>query len=369
MSVTPADDGALDIVARVAEKLGFTVYRLDFDGTPNLFARRGTGSPHLCFAGHTDVVPAGAAEWSAPPFDAVLREGEGEGEDEIVGRGTSDMKGAIAAFLSAVAGLHGAVDLGEDGSGSISLLITGDEEGPATNGTARVVEWLAERDEVADFTIVGEATNPTRVGEVIKIGRRGSLNVDITVRGVQGHVAYPHRVDNPAHRLVRALASLVDTPLDDGSPDFEPSSLQVTTIDIGNSAENVVPAVATAHVNVRFNDRHTGASLESCIRKTLREHADDVTVAARVSAEPFITPRSGHVSVLAEAIETVTGRVPAYDTGGGTSDARFIAPYAQVAEFGLVSSSIHRADEKVLISDLLILTHVYREVLRRFFRR
>jgi succinyl-diaminopimelate desuccinylase len=355
-SVTPVDDGALDVVHAAAESLGFTVHRLDFDGTPNLYARRGTSGPHLCFAGHTDVVPAGTGTWSTGAFDATLRAGE------IIGRGASDMKGAIAAFLAAVS----QIEASELDRGSISLLITGDEEGPATGGTTRVLGWLAERGELPDFCVVGEATNPERIGDMIKIGRRGSLNADLTIRGTQGHVAYPHRVDNPVHRLVRILDNLATTALDEGSEHFEPSSLQITTIDVANTATNLVPGTATARLNIRFNDRHSGASLEQLIRTRIEQFADDFTLSVEVSGEPFITPATGHVSRLAEAVRTVTGRTPVLDTGGGTSDARFISRYVDVAEFGLISATIHQAGERVRVEDLHLLTEVYRTVLSSF---
>jgi succinyl-diaminopimelate desuccinylase len=356
VSVTPADDGALNVVHAAAESLGFTVHRLDFDGTPNLYARRGSTGPHLCFAGHTDVVPAGTSPWSSGAFDADLRDGA------IVGRGASDMKGAIAAFLTAVS--H--TPARELDRGSISLLITGDEEGPAAGGTVRVLEWLAERGELPDFCIVGEATNPERIGDMIKIGRRGSITADITVRGVQGHVAYPHRVDNPVHRLVRALDELATMVLDAGSEHFEPSSLQVTTIDVGNAATNLVPGCATARLNIRFNDDHTGASLEQLIRATVEQFADDFSLSVTVGGEPFLTPASGHIAHLSEAVRKVTGLTPVLDTGGGTSDARFISRYAEVAEFGLISATIHQTDERVQIEDLHLLTEVYRTFLASF---
>lgn len=358
-SVTPSDDGAIDVVAGVLESLGFIVHRLDFDGTPNLYARRGIDGPHLCFAGHTDVVPPGSNEWSSDPFDATLRDGT------IIGRGASDMKGAIAAFLAAVSQTQPEVlDLG-----SVSLLITGDEEGSATGGTVRVLEWLADRGDMPDFTLVGEATNPERIGDVIKIGRRGSLNANLTVRGFQGHVAYPHLVDNPVHRLIRVLNRLATTPLDEGSECFEPSSLQITTIDVGNAANNMVPAEATAHLNIRFNDLHSAESLEGLIRRAAEEFATDFTLLVEVSGDPFITAGSSHVALLSEAVTSVTGRTPSLDTGGGTSDARFIAHYGKVAEFGLISSTIHQIDEHVVVSDLQQLTVIYRTFLAKFLTR
>ena len=352
-SVTPADAGAMDVVAAAAAGLGFAVHRLEFDGTPNLFARRGVGGPHLCFAGHTDVVPAGTAAWSADPFAAEIRDGA------VIGRGACDMKGAVAAFLAAVAGQP-------PGAGSVSLLITGDEEGPATGGTVRVLDWMAQHGHIPDFCLVGEPTNPSRLGEMVKIGRRGSINAQITVQGVQGHVAYPSRVDNPVHRLAHALAELASTALDEGTDWFEPTSLQITSVDVGNTATNLVPAAATARVNIRFNDRHTGASLEASLRRVVARHADRFTLTASVSGEAFLTTPGVETDRLAAAIASVTGISPRMDTGGGTSDARFIARYCPVAEFGLVGATMHMADEQVPVADLHMLTAIYAAVLRSF---
>lgn len=354
-SVTPADDGALDVVQAACESLGFTVERLDVDGTPNLFARRGHGSPHVCFAGHTDVVPAGADSWSVDPFAAEVRDGV------IVGRGTSDMKGAIAAFLAAVAGRPAA----DDASASISLLVTGDEEGPATAGTVKVLEWMAAHGHVPDFCIVGEATHPTRLGETIKIGRRGSISAHVTVEGTQGHVAYPHRVDNPVHALVGALHELSTTALDPGTDWFEPSSLQVTSVDVGNPTTNLVPAVATARLNIRFNDLHTGASLERLLHEVFARHCRRFSLDVTVSGEAFLTVPDAATRALAAAVEQVTGTVPALDTGGGTSDARFISRYCRVAELGLVGATIHQVDESTTTDDLHGLTAIYAAALDR----
>ena len=352
-SVTPADGGALDVVAGAAEQLGFTVHRLPFDGTPNLFARRGTARPHFCFAGHTDVVPPGTAAWSTDPFGAALRDGA------VWGRGACDMKGAIAAFLAAVAGQPA-------GDGSVSLLITGDEEGPATGGTVRVLPWMAEHGHIPDFCLVGEPTNPARLGEVIKVGRRGSLNARVTVTGVPGHVAYPDRADNPVHRLVAALAECASATLDAGTDWFERSTLQVTSVDVGNAATNLVPATASARLNIRFNDRHTGASLTAWLRTVLARHAEHFTADVTVSGEAFLTAPGAETTRLAAAIQSVTGLSPRLDTGGGTSDARFISRYCPVAEFGLVGATMHKTDEHVAVADLHRLTAIYGAVLRAF---
>lgn len=367
VSVTPADDGALDIVNEQLSALGFTVHRLDFDGTPNLFARRGATGPHLCFAGHTDVVPAGDAGWSDDPFAANVVDGD------IVGRGSSDMKGAIAAFIAAVSQLPDAATgdgaAGDGASeGSISLLITGDEEGPADGGTVRVLEWMDEHGHIPDFCVVGEASNASVVGDTIKVGRRGSVNVWLTVRGTQGHVAYPHLSVNPVHQLTRALHELITVPLDDGSEFFEPSNLQVTTIDVGNGATNVVPATASAHLNIRFNDRHTGASLSQRVREVVERFTTDADVEIVISGESFVTPPGEYLTMLAETVASVTGVTPQRDTRGGTSDARFISRYAPVAEFGLVSATIHKADERARVSDVHLLAEVYRSLLVRFLK-
>ncbi len=355
-SVTPADDGAQDVLADALTRLGFAVERLRHGETENLFARIGDEGPHICFAGHTDVVPTGDAAWNGDPF-------AGEVRDEVLyGRGACDMKGAIAAFVAA-----SARHLAEGKSrGSISLLITGDEEGPALDGTVRVLDWMAANGQVPDFCLVGEPTNPARLGDQIKIGRRGSLNARITMHGTQGHVAYPHRADNPVHRLVRALAALTAAPLDAGSRWFEPSSLQVTSIDVGNPATNVIPAAARAALNIRFNDRHSGASLESWLRAALAQHGENYDLDVVVSGESFLTEPGPMVDTLRHAVAQIVGREPALDTGGGTSDARFIRRHCPVAEFGLVGATMHQANECVPVSELRDLTRIYAAVLGAF---
>ena len=355
-SVTPADDGAMDVLAAALERLGFTVTHLRFGDTPNLFARLGSAAPHFCFAGHTDVVPEGAAPWSVPAFAGDIRDGV------LYGRGACDMKGAIASFVGAVEQHLAEGDL----HGSISLLITGDEEGPARDGTIRVLEWLAERREIPDFCLVGEPTNPTRLGDVIKIGRRGSLNARITLHGTQGHAAYPHLADNPVHRLVRALGALTAAPLDAGTPWFQPSSLQVTSIDVGNAATNVIPGAARAMLNIRFNDRHTGDSLTAWLRAALAQHAETFDLDVAVSGEAFLTAPGAQVDMLRDAVAAASGVTPLLDTGGGTSDARFIARYCPVAEFGLVGATMHQADERVPVAELRDLARIYAAVLAAF---
>jgi succinyl-diaminopimelate desuccinylase len=351
-SVTPADGGAQDVLAAALEPLGFALWRLPFGTTPNLFARRGTGAPHFCFAGHTDVVPPGAG-WTAGPFDGEVRDGM------LIGRGACDMKGAIAAFVAAIPAAPAT-------SASISLLITGDEEGPATDGTMKVLEWMAANGHVPDFCLVGEPTNPAHLGEVIKIGRRGSINLGITVHGTQGHVAYPDKADNPVHRLVRALAALTAAPLDAGSDWFEPSTLQLTSIDVGNTATNVVPAQARAMLNIRFNDHHTGRALEAWVRATLARYADRFELDAAISGESFLTQPGPQIEAVQAAIGRACGRLPRLDTGGGTSDARFITRFCPVAEFGLVGATMHQVDERVPVAELHALTDAYRAVLAAF---
>jgi succinyl-diaminopimelate desuccinylase len=364
-SITPKDEGALDIVAGTLEELGFTCHRLVFaegggDPIHNLYARCGEGPPNLCFAGHTDVVPAGACEaWSFDPFAAIVRDGE------LCGRGAADMKGAIAAFIAAT---QRYLDRRKAGvCGSISLLITGDEEGPAVNGTRKVLEWLAKRDETLDACIVGEPTSAALLGDMIKIGRRGSLTGRLTVHGVQGHTAYPQLADNAAHRLVAMLHALTTTELDEGSENFQPSTLQVSTIDIANPASNVIPASAKAVFNIRFNDRWTGETLKRWLAEQLDTVGGNYTLDATVGGESFLFPPGAIGQRLAEAIRRVTGRTPEFSTTGGTSDARFIQACCPVAEFGLVGQTMHKVDERVALADLAALTEIYDTFLGLFF--
>ncbi|WP_428485273.1 succinyl-diaminopimelate desuccinylase [Rhodopila sp.] len=356
-SVTPRDAGAQDVLAGALERLGFTIHRLRFGDIENLFARLGMSGPHLCFAGHTDVVPAGSAAWrGGDPFAGEVRDGV------LYGRGACDMKGAIAAF---VAGTAQHLSNGTP-NGSISFLITGDEEGLAVDGTVKVLEWMRAHDQIPDFCLVGEPSCPARLGDMIKIGRRGSVNMKIEVHGRQGHVAYPHRADNPVHRLLLALAALTAAPLDAGTDWFEPSTLQVTSIDVGNGATNVIPAAARAALNIRFNDRHSGASLTAWVRATLTRYADRFDLDASISGESFVTKPGPLVEVLCSAITGATGIEPKLDTGGGTSDARFIANDCPVAEFGLVGATMHQTDECVPVTELRDLARIYRDVIAAF---
>src|SRR5438132_738691 len=357
-SVTPRDEGALAIVAEALESIGFTCHRLVFGGgngsdeIHNLYARYGTGRPNLCFAGHTDVVPAGArAAWSFDPFGATLRDGA------LCGRGAVDMKGAIAAFIGAAR--HYLDEQGSAFAGSISLLITGDEEGAAVNGTRKVLEWLAQRGEPLDACRGRERTGAGVLGDMIKIGRRGSLTGRLTAHGVQGHTAYPHLADNAAHRLVAMLHALTTAELDHGTEHFQPSTLQVSTIDIGNPASNVIPASAQAVFNIRFNDHWTSEKLKRWIIERLDGVGGHYSLDIRVSGESFLIPPGAIGDRLAEAIRRVTGRTPEFSTTGGASDARFIQAYCPVAEFGLVGLTMHKIDERVDLGDLAQLTEIY----------
>ncbi len=355
-SVTPADGGAQGALAEMLERLGFTVHRLRYGAIENVFARLGSGGPHICFAGHTDVVPVGMANWRSDPFGGEVRDGV------LYGRGACDMKGAIAAFVAGVAQYL------EQGApkGSISLLITGDEEGPAVDGTVKVLEWMRANDHVPDFCLVGEPTCPVRLGDMVKIGRRGSVNMKLEVYGTQGHVAYPHRVDNPVHRLIRALDALTSAPVDAGTEWFEASTLQVTSVDVGNTATNVVPASARAALNIRFNDGHSGASLTEWVRATVGRYADRFDLESSISGESFVTKPGSMVDILRQAILGATGIDPKLDTGGGTSDARFIAQYCPVAEFGLVGATMHQVDECVPVAELRDLARIYRDIVAAF---
>jgi succinyl-diaminopimelate desuccinylase len=357
-SVTPEDAGAQSVLAAALRRLGFACTDLTYGRVRNLYARIGTGRPALCFAGHTDVVPPGKAAWSADPFGAEIRDGL------LYGRGAADMKGNIAAFVAALArwlDRHGSTP-----PVAVALLITGDEEGEAVAGTVKVLEWMAEQQEIPGFCLVGEPTSAATLGDLVKIGRRGSLSARLVVEGTQGHSAYPQRADNPVHRLVRVLHALTERPLDAGTDWFEPSTLQITSVDVGNPATNVIPARAEAKWNIRFNDRHTAASLEAWMRGIIGTAASRHEVAFSCSGEAFLTTPGPAVDKLVAAIAAATGVTPRLDTGGGTSDARFIARHCPVAEFGLVGSTIHQADERVPVAELHALARVYEGVLDAF---
>lgn len=360
-SVTPAEGGALDLLQDELGKLGFDCKRLPFgDGEKridNLFARRGTDGPHFAFAGHTDVVPVGdITKWQHDPFGGALVDGK------LYGRGAADMKGGVAAFVAAVA----MFDATEQ-AGSISLIITGDEEGDADFGTVKMVEWLKTNEQVPDVCVVGEPTNPVCLGEVIKNGRRGSLSCHLRVDGVQGHVAYPHLADNPITRLLAMLAPVNGTALDGGNDCFDPSTANVTSIDTSNDAGNVIPATVEARFNIRFNTEHKSEDLIGW----LEEHFDRIggqwTANWRVSALPFVTPAGRLTELMQGAILSVTGQTPALSTSGGTSDARFITTICPVAEFGLVGQTMHQVDEHVDAADIDQLAKIYHQMLVRFF--
>jgi succinyl-diaminopimelate desuccinylase len=362
-SVTPADGGTLDVLQWSLEDLGFKCHRLVFggDGTDevqNLYARWGTQQPNLCFAGHTDVVPVGdRTAWTADPFGGQIEGGK------LFGRGASDMKSAVAAFVAACSRR-----LAEGGpNGSLSLLITGDEEGPAINGTKKVLEWMKDSGEMIDACIVGEPTNPNRLGEMIKIGRRGSVTADIVVQGTQGHVAYPHLADNPVGRLIKMLAALMAEPLDEGTDHFQPSNLEVTTIDVGNPATNVIPSEARARINIRFNDLQSSDGLTQWMTKTLDSIGGTYTLDIRVTGEAFLTPPGSLSDLLAQSVKARLGVEPELSTTGGTSDARFIKDYAPVAEFGLIGSTMHKVDEHIAVEDIVALSDIYEDLIGRYF--
>ena len=374
-SVTPREAGALELLERTLRPLGFACERMDFtqagtDDVANLYARVGQdklgNGRHFCFAGHSDVVPVGdLSSWTIGPFSAELSNGY------LFGRGAADMKGAIAAFTEACARFLGR--RGRDFGGSISLLITGDEEGPAVNGTVKMLKKLAERGEVIDACLVGEPTSSRRLGDMIKIGRRGSMTVDLTVRGIQGHVGYPERLDNPIHRLSALIEALVREPIDHGSTHFQPSSLQFTTIDVGNKATNIAPGVVRARFNTRFNDLWTSKTLLAHLKQRIdRANAalggnGTIELTTEVSGESFYTAPGPLVDLVAGAIREVAGLETELSTTGGTSDARFISQYCPVLEFGLVGETMHKVDEKSAIDDLRTLSRIYEAVLDRFF--
>jgi succinyl-diaminopimelate desuccinylase len=366
-SVTPADAGALETLASALTKAGFACRRMPFEapGTAridNLYAKF-TGKRagrHFCFAGHSDVVPVGQREgWSVDPFAAEIIDGK------LYGRGVADMKGAIAAFAAAAARF--VARTGGDIPGAISLLITGDEEGPSINGTKPMLQALAAMGERFDACLVGEPTNPQRLGEVAKIGRRGSWTGHLTVKGVQGHIAYPHLADNPTHRLARMIVALTATPLDSGTAHFEPSTLQVSTIDVGNPATNLIPAEARASFNSRFNDGFDPASLEAEVRRRLDSVGGAYELRTECSGVSFVTPPGPLSALVGDAVKAVTGLTPALSTTGGTSDARFIKDYCPVIEFGLAGATMHKVDENVAVADILRLSDIYERILDSYF--
>jgi succinyl-diaminopimelate desuccinylase len=376
-SVTPEDAGALDVLVSLLKPLGFAIDRPVFseDGTPdveNLYARYGTTGPHLMFAGHTDVVPPGAeAEWSHEPFGADIDNGQ------LYGRGAVDMKGAIACFIAAFARF---IEKEGKPKGRVSLLVTGDEEGPAINGTIKLLEWAHQRGESWDAAVVGEPTNPDQLGDMIKIGRRGSLSGTVTIHGIQGHAAYPHLADNAVRGAIATAEALLHPALDEGSEDFQASNLEITSIDVGNTAGNVVPGKATLDFNVRFNNLWTVEKLMAEIHNRLDRAARrtklrpgkstpvDFTLKWRDRPSPvFITRDEKLTRTLTKSVKAITGIRPQLSTSGGTSDARFIKDYCPVVEFGLVGKTMHMVDEHVAVSDLETLTRIYQRFIEDWF--
>jgi succinyl-diaminopimelate desuccinylase len=373
-SVTPADAGALGVLENILKAAGFTVHRVTFaePGTAdidNLYARVGDQAPHITFAGHTDVVPPGdETAWTHGAFSGEVKDGF------LYGRGAVDMKGGIACSVAAVLQYladHGGKP-GKNGEGSISFLITGDEEDVSVNGTIKLLQWVAARGETFDHCVLGEPSNVEVLGDCIKIGRRGSQSGTLYVDGVQGHVAYPHRASNPVPDISRLVVALSDEPLDHGSAQFQASNLEFTSVDVGNAASNVIPGQARAKFNIRFNDNHTQQSLRQLVEERLAKAAGN-RIRARIVWEPsnsnvFVTRPGPFTDLAVSAIEEVTGRKPELSTSGGTSDARFISNYCPVIEFGLVGQTMHQIDERTPVSDLEKLTKIYRGVLDRYFR-
>jgi succinyl-diaminopimelate desuccinylase len=364
-SVTPRDEGALDTLQEALQSLGFRCLRKVFSeaGTAdvdNLYARIGEGGRNFCFAGHTDVVPVGdAAAWSVDPFAAEVRDGR------LIGRGAADMKAAIACFVAAVGAFLGRCGSGFDGR--ISLLITGDEEAVSVNGTCKLLPWVIEQGERLDACLVGEPTSEARLGDMIKIGRRGAMNGRISAFGTQGHAAYAQFADNPVHRLVAMLAALLEEPMDAGSDHFEPTSLQITSVDVGNSATNVIPAVAHAVFDCRFSDRQTSQTVLAWMRERLDRAGGRYRIEPRVSGESFLTPPGPLSDVVAAAVRETLAVEPALGTTGGTSDARFIKDHCPHVELGMRNATAHKVDEWVAVDEVRALARVYEAVLNGYF--
>jgi len=355
-SVTPASGDVFDVLEAVLAPLGFTVHRWVMgeppDGpTENMVATRGTGAPHFGFAGHLDVVPPGEG-WSVDPFGAEIKDGL------LVGRGANDMKSAIAAYVAAISRI-------DDGSGTLSLLITGDEEGYAAYGTPRIIDWLNERQIRPDMILIGEPTSVDRLGDTVKIGRRGSVNMWIEVPGVQGHVAYPHRATNPVPALARIINALDSLHLDDGNDVFPPSNLEFTAISTPTSASNVIPGSATAQLNIRFNNLQQGADLVRMVEEIAHREAPDATVKARISGEAFLTPPGRLYDVVVEAIDEEMGVKPELSTSGGTSDGRFLIQLCPVVDFGLPNATMHKVGECAAVEDIHSLSRIYERIVRK----
>ena len=362
-SITPKDDGAQNVLKSALIDMGFKIHDLPFDGNgsypvKNFFARLGTGSPHICYAGHTDVVPTGdETKWTHPPFDAVIDGGM------IYGRGTSDMKGGNAAFAAAVSKY---LKDNKEFKGSISFLITGDEEAEAINGTVRVLDWMKDNNHIPDVCMVGESSNIKELGEEIKIGRRGSLSGILKVNGTQGHVAYPEMADNPIPRLTAMACALSNYNFDGGTENFPPTNLEISTIDTGNTAGNVIPASGLLKFNIRFNTKWTVESLGLKIHEILKSIDDKYELSLKSNANPFLTEAGEWTNLVYAIVKNNTGKKPKLSTAGGTSDARFIAPYCPVVEFGLTNETIHQIDECLKISDLEKLVDIYADILNSY---
>jgi len=368
-SVTPIDAGIMKFLEKKLKKLGFKTKILEFKDknskpVKNLYARLGNQGPNFCYAGHLDVVPAGnLKEWTVNPFKPSVKKGH------LIGRGANDMKSSIAAFVSAVSNFVGNK---RKFNGSISLLITGDEEGAAINGTKKVVDYLRKKKEKIDFCLVGEPTNPNKLGEMIKIGRRGSMNGRLSIIGVQGHVAYPQRANNPSTALVQILKELKEIKFDNGTKDFQPTNLEITKIDIDNSADNVIPGLANAKFNIRFNNKHTSSSIKKkidrIIKKISNKNKSKYKIDYSVSGEAFLTKPNNTTFMIRDIIKKITKIKPQLSTTGGTSDARFIRKIAPCLEFGLVGKTMHKVDEAVSLSDLKKLTLIYSNILQSYFK-
>ena len=363
-SITPKDAGAINLLAKNLRSIGFNCKIINFKNIKNLYAKLGKSSPNFCYAGHTDVVPPGNIKnWTTNPFKPIVR------NNKLIGRGANDMKASIACFVAAVSRFK---NENKNFKGSISLLITGDEEGIAVNGTKRLIKYLKRKREKINFCIVGEPTNPNKLGEMIKIGRRGSLTGRLTIIGSQGHVAYPHRANNPSNTLIKILKKIKDLKLDKGTKNFQPSNLEVTKINIDNHADNVIPGSAEAVFNIRFNDKHSSNSLKNKLNKIFKSvtkaNKSRFKITYEVSGEAFLTKPNKTTYMVQNIVKKVTGLKPKLSTSGGTSDARFIKNIAPCLEFGLVGKTMHKIDESVSVSDLKKLTKIYKNILVSYFK-
>ena len=363
-SITPKDAGAINLLAKNLRSIGFNCKIINFKNIKNLYAKLGKSSPNFCYAGHTDVVPPGNIKnWTTNPFKPIVR------NNKLIGRGANDMKASIACFVAAVSRFK---NENKNFKGSISLLITGDEEGIAVNGTKKLIKYLKRKIEKINFCIVGEPTNPNKLGEMIKIGRRGSLTGRLTIIGWQGHVAYPHRANNPSSTLIKILKKIKDLKLDKGTKNFQPSNLEVTKINIDNHADNVIPGLAEAVFNIRFNDKHSSSSLKNKLNKIFKSvtkaNKSRFKITYEVSGEAFLTKPNKTTYMVQNIVKKVTGLKPKLSTSGGTSDARFIKNIAPCLEFGLVGKTMHKIDESVSVSDLKKLTKIYENILVSYFK-